>query len=104
MNELANKTSTFFVTATTISTHTWLSHSRHAKNRSTRTGSDVGLYLQTFLMRFCAFFVILRGKSMASIPFRMMLYVFIGSDAENGGLKVEVPLQYQRKRHSGLSS
>ena len=27
------------------------------------------------------------GKSMMSIPFKMMLYVFIGSDAEKGGLK-----------------
>lgn len=44
-------------------------------------------YLQSFLMRLCAFLVILLGNSIMSIPFRMMLYVFIGSEPENGGLK-----------------
>jgi hypothetical protein len=36
-----------------------------------------------------AFFVIFLGKSTASIPFSMILYVFIGSCPENGGLKVK---------------
>ena len=37
-------------------------------------------------MRFCAFLVIFRGKSTASTPLRMRLYVFIGSVPAKGGL------------------
>lgn len=48
---------------------------------------SAGLSRHNFLMREAAFFPILRGNSITSIPFRIMLYVFIGSDPENGGLK-----------------
>jgi hypothetical protein len=38
-------------------------------------------------MRLCAARVMCLGKSTMSIPFRIILYVFMGSDAVNGGLK-----------------
>ena len=37
-------------------------------------------------MRACAGRLTMRGNSIWSIPFKMMLYVFIGSAAVNGGL------------------
>ena len=46
-----------------------------------------GLSLHNFLMRLCALRVIFFGNSITSMPLRMILYVFIGSDPENGGLK-----------------
>ena len=48
---------------------------------------SVGLSRHSFLMRLCALRVIFFGNSMTSMPFRIMLYVFIGSDPVKGGLK-----------------
>ena len=39
-------------------------------------------------MRAEALRVMLRGNSTASMPFRMMLYVFMGSDPVKGGVPV----------------
>jgi len=44
-------------------------------------------YLHSFLIRLAAFLVIFLGNSIMSMPLRMMLYVFIGSGPEKGGLK-----------------
>ena len=48
----------------------------------------IKMYLHNFLIKTVAFRVIVRGNSMASIPFRMILYVFIGSAPVNGGVPV----------------
>lgn len=45
-------------------------------------------YRQSFLMRAVALRVMLRGKSTASMPLRMMLYVFMGSNPVKGGVPV----------------
>jgi len=47
---------------------------------------STGFGLQSRLMRCCEFRLTLFGNSSASIPFRITLYVFIGSWAVNGGL------------------
>jgi len=39
-------------------------------------------------MRCVAFLTIFLGNSIVSMPFRIMLYVFIGSWPENGGLEI----------------
>ena len=39
-------------------------------------------------MRPCALVVMVRGNSTVSMPFRMMLYVFIGSVPVKGGVPV----------------
>lgn len=50
-------------------------------NRST------GLSRQSFFINIVAVLPTLLGNSTTSIPLRIMLYVFIGSDPANGGLK-----------------
>ena len=50
-------------------------------NRST------GLSRHNFFINIVAVFPTLLGNSTTSIPFRIMLYVFIGSDPANGGLQ-----------------
>lgn len=49
--------------------------------------SVMDAYLHSFLIRLAAFLVIFLGNSIMSMPLRMMLYVFIGSGPEKGGLK-----------------
>ena len=55
---------------------------------------SAGLSRHNFLMREAAFLPIRRGNSMTSIPFRIILYVFMGSEPENGGLKKYNELLY----------
>lgn len=45
-----------------------------------------GLSLQSFLIKAVALRVMFLGNSIASIPFKMMLYVLIGSGPVNGGV------------------
>lgn len=45
-------------------------------------------YLHNFLIKTLAFLVIFRGNSIASMPFRIILYVFIGSAPVNGGVPI----------------
>lgn len=47
-------------------------------------------YLHSFFIKLAAFLVIFFGNSIMSIPLSIMLYVFIGSGPENGGLKTNV--------------
>ena len=58
--------------------------SEHIKYNINQNKTD----LHTFFIRFWAFLVIFLGNSIASIPLRIMLYVFMGSLPENGGLWV----------------
>jgi len=46
----------------------------------------LNLYRHSRLINNAAIFETLRGNSIASIPFNIILYVFIGSGPENGGL------------------
>lgn len=67
----------------------------HGQLRNQKTSSSVlcdwlksHTYRHSFLISAMAFLVMLRGNSMASMPFRIMLYVFMGSDPVNGGVPV----------------
>ncbi len=46
----------------------------------------LSLYRHNLLINNAAIFETLRGNSIASIPFNIKLYVFIGSGPVNGGL------------------
>ena len=56
------------------------------------------MYLQSFLISAMAFLDIIRGNSIASIPFKMILYVFIGSGPVNGGLKEKNNILLKQKK------
>lgn len=49
--------------------------------------SCTNTHLHSFLIRLAAFLVIFFGNSIMSMPLRMMLYVFMGSGPEKGGLQ-----------------
>lgn len=49
--------------------------------------SCANTHLHSFLIRLAAFLVIFFGNSIMSMPLRMMLYVFMGSGPEKGGLQ-----------------
>lgn len=51
-------------------------------------------HLHNFLIRLPAFLVIFFGNSIMSIPLKMILYVFIGSGPENGGLNQKCTLDF----------
>lgn len=53
-----------------------------------------GTHLQSFFIRLWALRVIFLGNSIISMPLRIMLYVFIGSEPENGGLQKERTFKY----------
>jgi hypothetical protein len=45
-----------------------------------------------------------RGNSIASIPFKIILYVFIGSEPENGGLINKITNRKIKKKKKTLLS
>ncbi len=53
-------------------------------------------HLHSFLIRLPAFLVIFFGNSIMSIPLKMILYVFIGSGPENGGLNQKCTLDFMK--------
>lgn len=58
--------------------------------------ADVGdnSYRHKRLIRREAIFETRRGNSIASIPFKIILYVFMGSEPEKGGLQsIEMPIR-----------
>lgn len=57
-------------------------------------------HLHSFLIRLPAFLVIFFGNSIMSIPLKMILYVFIGSGPENGGLNQKCTLDFRHIRRS----
>lgn len=57
------------------------------------------LYLHSLLIKFAALLVIFLGNSTISIPLRIMLYVFMGSDPEKGGLEPKEENWKRQKYH-----
>lgn len=62
----------------------------HDKRRKTLICKSIiyTIYLQSFLMSAIALRVMDLGNSIASIPFKIILYVFIGSAPVKGGVPV----------------